>query len=392
MDDESISIVFLSFESFENQHVCFHLSDALQTTRLCSNERFPLTLYRIGSWSLSIEPEFIWTLVQYEIQIDKFKKGKTSIRTNKEKRFYFSVTKFYQIDFDDVEQNLLLPLPNSSDPFVHFEWLVTQKNVSSRIIFDVENSDEKTSADLLIIENIDADRNNLTSFALGSIVQKRFSHISFAPSKSFRIIYQSVGLSSNNQKRSFRLHLHKLIQPYFHANDFHYIVHEVNETVTLQRFFFVSHHRSGLFSRKKSEWLIEGQNETSTFIGQIFLTNEHLTLQTTADVNLSVADIWKEIRSSDFHLRSASEFSSRFFVVILYEKMFEQLDEPVRLTKANGVMKTFDQMSFQIEIDSQRFDLLDLIIVQGDLDMIIHLSDRSKLTQRDEMKRKENVH
>ena len=48
-------------------------------------------------------------------------------------------------------------------------------------------------------------------------------------------------------------------------------------------------------------------------------------------------------------------------------------------------MKTFDQMSFRIEIDSQRFDLLDLIIVQGDLDMIIHLSDRGTLTQWNEM-------
>lgn len=61
--------------------------------------------------------------------------------------------------------------------------------------------------------------------------------------------------------------------------------------------------------------------------------------------------------------------------------MFEQLDEPVRLTKRYGVMKTDDRTSYQIDIDSQSFDLLEIIIVQGDLDMIIRLFDRSKFNE-----------
>ena len=154
LDDESLTIVFHSFQSFDNHHICFHLSNALETSHICTNEQFPVIRHHVGSWSLAIEPEFIWILVQYHIQIDRAKKGKSILLTDESmsKMSFLLVTNIYQIDFD--QNHLILPFPNIFDPFVHIEWSISQRNVSSMIIFDIENVDGNTPADLFIVERM----------------------------------------------------------------------------------------------------------------------------------------------------------------------------------------------------------------------------------------------
>lgn len=45
--------------------------------------------------------------------------------------------------------NMTLVPPNKSYPYIHSEWLISMEN-SSAIIFDIENFDANTPAELLI--------------------------------------------------------------------------------------------------------------------------------------------------------------------------------------------------------------------------------------------------
>lgn len=76
MDDESIKIIFQSFQTIPNHHICFSIKNIFQTFRICTDDEFPYIYYHVGSCKLSIEPEFIWILVEYDILIEKYKKGK----------------------------------------------------------------------------------------------------------------------------------------------------------------------------------------------------------------------------------------------------------------------------------------------------------------------------
>ncbi len=76
MDDECIKIIFYSFQSINNHRICFYIKDLFETYQICTNEQYPFVYHHIGSCILSIEPEFIWILIEYNIQIEKFKKGK----------------------------------------------------------------------------------------------------------------------------------------------------------------------------------------------------------------------------------------------------------------------------------------------------------------------------
>ena len=75
-DDECIQIGFRSFQAIEDRRICFHVKDIFKTFEICTNEQFPFVYHHVGSCILSIEPEFIWMLVIYDIQIEKFKKSK----------------------------------------------------------------------------------------------------------------------------------------------------------------------------------------------------------------------------------------------------------------------------------------------------------------------------
>lgn len=75
-DDESIRIEFKKFQSFNNRRACFHVKDLFKTFEICTNQQYPSLFHHIGSFTLLIEPEFIWTLISYDIRIDKFKKSK----------------------------------------------------------------------------------------------------------------------------------------------------------------------------------------------------------------------------------------------------------------------------------------------------------------------------
>ena len=122
-------------------------------------------------------------------------------------------------------------------------------------------------------------------------------------------------------------------------------------------------------------------NDSSIFLGRIFSFDKTISLQTTVDLNLTVSNTWTEIQSDDFDIRYTGEHSSRFLIV-LYERMLKQVDENRVLTRSNGVMKTTDRAFYQIDIDTMRFDVLDVIIVQGDLNMIIRLFEGSESNER----------
>jgi hypothetical protein len=53
-----------------------------------------------------------------------------------------------EVNFTD--DYLLLSLPVIMNPFIHIEWLVNVENYSSMIIFDIENFDGNTSAELIV--------------------------------------------------------------------------------------------------------------------------------------------------------------------------------------------------------------------------------------------------
>ncbi|CAF5180622.1 unnamed protein product, partial [Rotaria magnacalcarata] len=207
VDDESIKIIFQSLQTFEDQHICFSVKDLVTTTYICNNEQFPFVYHHIGTCTLSIEPEFIWALVEYNIQIEKFKK----------------TTIINKITFERNYTALAPPI--TLDPFIHIEWLISL-NDSSLIIFDVENLDGKTSAELTIHQ----DENFTKTYLLDTISAKRFSDVLFSVKSSFRIIYKSLSLPIPNQARLFRLNLYKVSKAYLHVGDLHYILGAKNES------------------------------------------------------------------------------------------------------------------------------------------------------------------
>lgn len=58
------------------------------------------------------------------------------------------VTLIDELDFKD--EKMILTLPMLNDPYIHIEWLVNIKNYSSMIIFDIENFDGNTPAELIL--------------------------------------------------------------------------------------------------------------------------------------------------------------------------------------------------------------------------------------------------
>ena len=62
----------------------------------------------------------------------------------------FLETSVQTIEFTD-DHLVLLP-PITSDQCIYSEWLVSQEDSSSFVIFDVENSDGNTPAELTIVE------------------------------------------------------------------------------------------------------------------------------------------------------------------------------------------------------------------------------------------------
>jgi len=48
------------------------------------------------------------------------------------------------------EDKMVLTVPMILDPFIHIEWLISVENYSSIIIFDIENVDGNTPAELII--------------------------------------------------------------------------------------------------------------------------------------------------------------------------------------------------------------------------------------------------
>jgi len=48
------------------------------------------------------------------------------------------------------EDKMVITLPMTIEPFIHIEWLITVENYSSIIIFDIENFDGNTQAELIL--------------------------------------------------------------------------------------------------------------------------------------------------------------------------------------------------------------------------------------------------
>ena len=152
MDDECIRLTFQSLRAIDHRRICFTIKDVLQTSRICSDDSFPSVYHHLGSCTLTIEPEFIWILVQYEVHIDKFKKCKFTLLSYS--AFLLRcliVTTTNEVLFNSDQ--LLLTLPVKAYPFIHHEWLIDMENFSSTIIFDIENFDGQTPAELIIFQS-----------------------------------------------------------------------------------------------------------------------------------------------------------------------------------------------------------------------------------------------
>ena len=142
----------------------------------------------------------------------------------------------------------------------------------------------------------DLDNNQTNVYSLGKIPSTRFSHVSFSTSSPFRILYTSYALPKQ-QKRSFRLNLHKVFQTYFNSGQFHYISHWQNTPVSRTS---IVDQRVDKWSRlsHNASWSIHGQHDDSMFVANLFSSNRNLSLQTTANVNLSFQRASNYISSS----------------------------------------------------------------------------------------------
>ncbi|CAF1032759.1 unnamed protein product [Rotaria sordida] len=334
LDDECIKIIFQSFEVVEDRRLCFYVKDLFKTIQICNNEEFPFVYHHIGSCIISIEPEFSWILVKYNIQIEKFKK----------------ITKINKITFKN-DHMVLLPSIRMH-PFIHIEWLVSMDN-SSIIIFDIENFDRDTTAELIIRQ----DENITKIYLLEKISLNRFSHILFTLKSSFQIIYKSLLLSIDNQKRLFRINLHKISKTYFYFGDFHYISWKQNQSHSI--------------------WTIDGQYKNSTFLANLFSSNENLLLETTADVNLSMNNSLIYIPSSNFDIRykSQNESINSDFILILYEQKENKSNQNIIINKTSDIIQTNNYAYYNIDIQLKIFDLIDFIIINADNGTLIRLYD-----------------
>ena len=60
------------------------------------------------------------------------------------------MTTLYEVNFN--EDSLVLAPPVAPDPFIHVEWLISAENLSAIIVFDIENSDGSSPAELTILQ------------------------------------------------------------------------------------------------------------------------------------------------------------------------------------------------------------------------------------------------
>ena len=128
-----------------------------------------------------------------------------------------------------------------------------------------------------------------------------------------------------------------------------------------------------------SQWSIRGRNETSIFSAQVFSPNRDVHLQTTANVNLSVLDMPTDILSSQFDLRYRPTIAD--LLVVLYEQPPKTISASRTLTKPSDLLETDDRATYEIQVNGTTFDSLDFIILQGDGQAIIRLSDLSTLNK-----------
>ncbi|CAF1526563.1 unnamed protein product [Rotaria sp. Silwood1] len=334
LDDECIKITFQSFEVTEDRRLCFYVKDLFKTTQICNDEQLPFVYHHIGSCIISIEPEFRWILVKYNIQIEKFKK----------------IKKINKVIFND--NHIVLTPPMTMHPFIHIEWLISIDN-SSRIIVDITNFDRNTSAELIIRQ----DKNITKTYLLEKISLTRFCDVLFSLKSSFQIIYKSLSLPIHNQKRSFRLDLYKISETYFHMKDFHYISWKQNQ----------SHFK----------WTIDGQYNNSIFLANLFSSNNNLLLETTANINLTMTNSSIYIPSSNFDIRYKLHNQSidSDFILILYEQQEKKSNQNIILNKTSDILETNNYASYNIYIRSEAFHLIDFIIINADNGTLIRLYD-----------------
>ena len=173
-----------------------------------------------------------------------------------------------------------------------------------------------------------------------------------------KIIYKTFSLSN----QFFRLNLYKISQPYLNINDFHYIACQRNQ----------------LNSSQNLQWTIRGRYETSTFLTNLFFSNKNLSLQTTANVNLSINIPSISIPSSDFDIRHVSEQSSDF-ILVLYEQQNKIFSSNLLSNQSSDLIQTNDFISYDIQTV---LDSIDFILIKVDNGTVLRLYDLSKCYPR----------
>jgi hypothetical protein len=119
----------------------------------------------------------------------------------------------------------------------------------------------------------------------------------------------------------------------------------------------------------------------SIFIGKIFSLNMNITLRTTANIDLNNRDMWSEITSSDFDVRYEPNimFIPDEFIVVFYEQVLStSCTNMFNITSPSGVLLTNDTAFYDIQLESNMFNSVDFIVVQGHDDTIIRVYDASK--------------
>ena len=116
------------------------------------------------------------------------------------------------------------------------------------------------------------------------------------------------------------------------------------------------------------------------FVANLFSWNRNLSLQTTANVNLSFQRASNYISSSDFDIRYdlPGESTRSDFIVILYEQEKRAFPSTLILNSTSDRLETTDYSAYDIHLRSALYDSIDFIVLKANRDALIRLYDPSK--------------
>lgn len=113
----------------------------------------------------------------------------------------------------------------------------------------------------------------------------------------------------------------------------------------------------------------------------LFSTNQNLSLETTANVQISPTNSLIQISSSDFDIRynPKKKSADSDFILILYEKNETNFLQTISLNRTSDLIETNDYSSYHIQISPTEFyNSIDLLLIKSDNGSLIRVYDLSK--------------